>query len=409
MAEKLLMLALSPTMETGVIAKWLKKEGDAVASGDLLCEVETDKATMDYESPASGTLLKIVLDEGSSAAVGDLIGVIGKAGEDIQALLAEPEKPAKQESPKPAQDESPAEEKPDVPAPQATGEGGRVRSSPLARKLAEMNGIKLETVQGSGPEGRVVKADIEKALAGGQAAAPAAQAAAPAPVAGDTVIPVSGKRKVIARRLSESKYSAPHYYLKVRVAMDTILDARGKLNAKASQKVSLNAYLIKFAAEALKRHPAVNASWAGDSIIRFGRVDIGLAVAQEDGLITPVVRDCANKGLLEIEKDLQELIQKARTNTLKPEEYSDATFTISSLGSFGIEEFTAIINPPGSAILAVGEIRKEPVVQPDDSIQVKQMMRLTLSCDHRVIDGAVGAAFLTDLRTLLEEPIRALY
>jgi len=408
MAEKLLMLALSPTMETGVIAKWLKKEGDTVESGDLLCEVETDKATMDYESPASGTLLKIVLEEGSSAAVGDLIGVVGKPGEDIKALLAEPEEPAKPESPKPEKTQPAPEKQPDAPSPETTGEKGRVRSSPLARKLAEMNGIELETIKGSGPEGRVVKADVEKAMAG-QAAAPAAKAAAPAPVSGDTVIPVSGKRKVIARRLSESKYSAPHYYLKVRVAMDTILDARAKLNAKASQKVSLNAYLIKFAAEALKRHPAVNASWAGDSIIRFGRVDIGLAVAQEDGLITPVVRDCANKGLLEIEKDLQDLIQKARSNALKPEEYSDATFTISSLGSFGIEEFTAIINPPGSAILAVGEIRKEPVVQPDDSIQVKQMMRLTLSCDHRVIDGAVGAAFLTDLRTLLEEPIRALY
>jgi len=408
MAEKLLMLALSPTMETGVIAKWLKKEGDVVESGDLLCEVETDKATMDYESPASGTLLKIILEEGSSAAVGDLIGVVGKPGEDIKALLAEPEEQAKPESPKPEKAQSAPEKQPNAPSLETTGEKGRVRSSPLARKLAEMNGIELETVKGSGPEGRVVKADIEKAMAG-QAAAPAANTAAPAPVSGDTVIPVSGKRKVIARRLSESKYSAPHYYLKVRVAMDTILDARAKLNAKASQKVSLNAYLIKFAAEALKRHPAVNASWAGDSIIRFGRVDIGLAVAQEDGLITPVVRDCANKGLLEIEKDLQDLIQKARSNALKPEEYSDATFTISSLGSFGIEEFTAIINPPGSAILAVGEIRKEPVVQPDDSIQVKQMMRLTLSCDHRVIDGAVGAAFLTDLRTLLEEPIRALY
>jgi pyruvate dehydrogenase E2 component (dihydrolipoamide acetyltransferase) len=297
-----------------------------------------------------------------------------------------------------------------------------VRASPLARKLAENSELSIEGITGTGPEGRIIKADVEKAIAASEQ--PAAKAVKPTPAAvsasvpagvqpqaapGDVSIPVSGKRRVIAQRLSESKFSAPHYYLKVRVEVDGMLASRKRLNEKAATKISINSFLIKFAAEALKRHPVVNSSWATDSIIQHGSIDIGLAVAQEDGLITPIIRNCGNKGLVQIEKDLQDLIEKARSNSLKPNEYTGATFTISSLGSYGIEEFTAVINPPGSAILAVGEFRKDTVVLPDDSIEIRTLMNLTLSCDHRVIDGAVGAEFLTDLRQMIEDPVRVLY
>ncbi|MDW7658335.1 MAG: dihydrolipoamide acetyltransferase family protein [Bacillota bacterium] len=434
MAEKLLMLALSPTMDTGIIAKWIKSEGDRVASGDVLCEVETDKATMDYESSVDGVLLKIILGEGSSAAVGDLIGVVGKEGEDISDLLAEAVKQDKTDSDQLEKQEQdkPDSEQPDKPQKdQAESAGtppgtktapaepdaakGPIRSSPLARKLADQNGLKLADIQGSGPAGRIVKSDVEQALAK-TAAEPSAksrpdtagQTGTPA-TAKDVVIPVSGKRRVIATRLAESMYTAPHYYLKVPVEMDEILAARQRLNAKPDIKVSMNAFIIKFVAESLKRHPRVNATWNGDTITEHGRIDIGLAVAQKDGLITPVVRDCGSKGIVQIDDELNALIVKARKETLTPEEYTGATFTISNLGSFGIEEFTAIINPPGSAILAVGEFRKEPVVQPDDTIKIRSVMKMTLSCDHRVIDGSVGALFLTELRDMMQEPMRALY
>lgn len=414
MAEKLLMLALSPTMETGIISKWNKKEGEQVASGDVLCEVETDKAVMEYESPGDGTLLKIVMAEGDSAGVGDLIGILGEEGEDISALLAEAAKD-KEEKPQ-AVDSADVDDKDesatDVSASEETSEekqeqakSGYIASSPLARKLAKQHGLRLENIKGSGPAGRIVKADIEKAMSGTESAGEKEYAAE----LKDEKIPLSGKRKIIAQRLSQSKFSAPHYYLKVRVEMDDILAARKKINAVAKEKISLNAFIIKFAAEALKKHPVVNSSWAEDSIIRHGRIDIGLAVAQKDGLITPVVRDCGSKGIVKIEAELKELIEKARNQTLTPEEYSGATFTISSLGSYGIDEFTAIINPPGAAILAIGEIRKEPVVMDDDSINVKSMMKMTLSCDHRVIDGSVGALFLTEMRDIMQEPVRVLY
>jgi len=460
MAEKLVMLALSPTMEEGVISRWLKNEGDKIESGDLLAEVETDKTTMDYESSTSGVLLKQVVAEGGSAAIGDLIAIVGEEGEDISALLkeggsqataatptaktevkAEPETEA---APAPGTKdgelaEQAAETRKSEPAEKdssqvkAVAEGGMVRASPLARKLAENNELSIESIDGTGPEGRIIKADVEKVIAAGEHSAakeatkeafPAAKEVKPAPAAastgipaaiqpqaapGDISIPVSGKRRVIAQRLSESKFSAPHYYLKVRVEVDGLLVSRKRLNEKAATKISINTFLIKFAAEALKRHPVVNSSWAIDSIIQHGSIDIGLAVAQEDGLITPIVRNCGNKGLVQIEEDLQELIEKARSNSLKPNEYTGATFTISSLGSYGIEEFTAVINPPGSAILAVGEFRKDTVVQPDDSIEIRTLMNLTLSCDHRVIDGAVGAEFLTDLRQMIEDPVRVLY
>ena len=450
MAEQVLMLALSPTMEEGTIITWHKKEGEAVAQSDIICEVETDKATMEYESVNEGTLLKILVPEGGGARVGDPIAVVGESGEDISSLVQEAEAAAAAAE-KPAAGQpaaEPVEAQPAEATPVATAEAAPqpaegapvegLKASPLARKMASEQGIDLRSVRGSGPGGRIVKRDMDKALrraasygpaaavgiAGVAAAgAPAAPAYIPAggipAMAGPTAsgkdeqIPVSGKRKIIAQRLAESKYSAPHYYLRIDVDAGAMMAARTRLNARlpkeAGAKVSPNAFLIKFVAETLKKYPPVNASWQGDTILRFGKIDIALAVAQEDGLITPVVRDCGSKGIVQIDRELKILIDKALSNKLTPEEYSGATFTISSLGTSGILEFTAIINPPGSAILAVGRIHKVPVAEDDGSIGVRSQMILTLSCDHRVIDGAVGAAFLSDLKATIEYPIDHLY
>jgi pyruvate dehydrogenase E2 component (dihydrolipoamide acetyltransferase) len=460
MAEQVLMLALSPTMEEGTIVKWHKKEGDSIAQSDIICEVETDKATMEYESVNEGTLLKILVADGGQAKVGNPIAVVGEPGEDISGLIkaaeqkAEPAaatvEPAASESaaapesaaPQPAapQDER-AEARPAagpaaspvagaaaaaVTAPAASRvPAGELKASPLARKMATEHGIDMRVLRGSGPAGRVVKRDIEKALrqvasrgpaeaVGIQgAAAPLFIPAAAGPTASDERIPVSGKRKIIAQRLAESKFSAPHYYLRIDVDAGPMMAGRQRLNAHLPKdpagKVSPNAFLIKFVAETLKKYPVVNSSWQTGGILRFGKIDIGLAVAQEDGLITPVVRNCGSKGIVQIDRELKNLIEKARTNKLTPEEYSGATFTISSLGTSGILEFTAIINPPGSAILAVGRIHKAPVVGEDAAIGVRSQMILTLSCDHRVIDGAVGAAFLSDLKAFIEYPIDLLY
>jgi len=406
MAEKILMIALSPTMESGILSKWIKKEGDTIASGDILCEVETDKATMDYEATTEGTLLKILKQEGEKASIGEPIAIVGEEGEDIEALILEIGRD--QANPLhdrgvPANGQEAAITPKEKQSPQ-----GIIKASPLARKLAKDHGLQLSNITGTGPDGRIIKRDIEKAIAqAGQAAS--VPAPAPNKAASDEIIPVSGKRKIIAERLSQSKFTAPHYYLKVTIAMDPILQARKELNAARKTKVSFNAFLIKFIAEALKKHPMVNASWNGDTILMHRQIDIGLAVAQPDGLITPVVRDCGSKGIIEIDHELQILIEKALNNSLLPDEYTGATFTVSNLGSFGIEEFTAIINPPGSAILAVGEIRKEAVVNVRDEVVIQSNMKVTLSCDHRVIDGAVGAAFLKELKDIMENPIRVLY
>ena len=433
MAEKVLMLALSPTMEEGIVARWLKKEGDRVEVGDVICEVETDKATMDYESMSEGILLKILKEEGSSAAIGETIAIIGEEGENIDHLLEGEGNRDKSDVDAPAPKSEAA-----VPAdrPEASDRGrenfdsenktSRIKASPLARRIAEMNNISLEDISGSGPDGRIVKADVETYLAEtspakralGDASAASGKAAVkqpdiktgPAAVTnyGDIEIPVSAKRRIIAERLAESKYSAPHYYLTVTVAVDNLIQTRKKVNESQPEKVSFNAFLIKFAAEALKKHPMVNASWLGDRILVRKQADIGLAVAQDDGLITPVVHDCGNKGLIAIDRELKPLIERARNNQLMPEEYQNASFTISNLGSFGIEEFTAVINPPGSAILAVGEMKKAPAVGQEGNITVQTQMKLTLSCDHRVIDGAVGAAFLKGLKDIIEDPFKAL-
>jgi pyruvate dehydrogenase E2 component (dihydrolipoamide acetyltransferase) len=426
MPERILMIALSPTMETGTVARWRKKEGDTVASGDVLCEVETDKATMDYESTSEGTLLKILLPEGGQAKVGDLIAIVGKPGEDIAALLAESATgaataSASQSAAAPTRaSRTPATATVTRPAAVGTAQPtlgaptGRVRSSPLARRLSAQKGVDLAALRGSGPNGRVVKRDVEALPAGLAASGAAAPAPGPsmapvpiAPLPGDEVVLVSRMRKIIAQRLSQSMFSAPHYYLTVAVAMDELLEARAKLNVGRPSKLSLNAFLMAIAGRALARHPHVNSTWNGDTILRHATADIGLAVALPDGLITPVVRDCGRKGIAAIDGELGNLIEKAHAGKLAPEEYAGATFSISNLGSSGIDEFTAVINPPGAAILAVGAARKEPVVE-GDAIVIRQRMRMTLSCDHRVIDGAVGAAFLRELADMLENPMLAL-
>ena len=470
MAEKVVMVALSPTMEDGTIAGWSKKEGESVSAGDVLCEVETDKATMDYESTQEGTLLKIVKGDGESATVGEMIGVLGEEGEDISDLLAEAESggadseesgakesgakeeeadvskggdgssggktgsggeaaAAKQGEPaKPSGgDPSAAASGPDAPTGStaassgpaaaagsgaARGQSGIVKASPLARKIASDKGIDIAQVPGSGPAGRVVKADVEN-FKGAPAAAVAEGGAASAPAmmpGQDRTIRVDRMRATFAKRLGEIKFGAPHLYLKLSVDMRGILEARSRLNKELGDKVSLNAFMMKFAAETLKRHPNVNSSWQGENIIEYGSVDIGLAVEMKaGGLITPVVRNCANRGIIDIDAELKGLIEKARGGSLKPEEFSGATFSISNLGNFGIEEFTAIINPPGSAILALGNTQKTPVFDDNDNMSVVPKMKMTLSCDHRVVDGAAGARFLHDLQRLMEDPARALF
>jgi pyruvate dehydrogenase E2 component (dihydrolipoamide acetyltransferase) len=429
MAEKVLMIALSPTMETGTIVKWHKQEGDEVISGDVLCEVETDKATMEYESVNEGILLKIILAEGREAQVEEPIAVIGEKGEDISGLLKEieerekgaPKAEAEGKAPRGLEEERSlkkteapeSQEREKVAAPasklsemQDRGALKGHKASPLARQMAQQHNIELSSVEGTGPDGRVIKRDIESMLS--RQTAPAGRFVQKK-AAKTEEIKVSGKRKVIAQRLSESKFSAPHYYLRTIVAVDSLFAARKALNRKSENRVSFNAFVMKIAAEALRRYPMVNASWRGETIVQFGSADIGLAVAQPDGLITPIVKDCWNKGIIQIDGELKELIEKAMNGTLKPEEYNGATFTITNLGSFGIHEFTAIINPPGSAILAVGQARREPVVDENDEIVIQTNMALTLSSDHRVIDGAVGAQFMRDLKEMMENPIAALY
>ncbi len=407
MAEKVFMIALSPTMEEGTILSWKKKVGDQVKMDEPLCEVETDKASMEYLSSQEGTLLAIVKDVGTSARVADLIAVIGEPGEDFSALLALQSVPSlPKDAPVKVPDTGVAPSTASIPAPA----GGRVKSSPLARKLAATKGIEIAQVAGSGPDGRVVKADIDNFVP--SKTAPGASGFSPASVGtsslNDDRIAVSRKRQTIAKRLGESLFTAPHFYLTLAIEMDQLMEARDRINAKRKEKVGLNPFILKFLAEALKRHQALNSSWEGEFIQNHSSIDLGIAVAQPDGLITPIVKDAGSKGILQIEAELKDLIERARNNQLKPEEYSGASFTISNLGSFGIEEFTAIINPPGVAILALGSTVKTPVVADDDSIVVRRIMKVTLSCDHRVVDGAVGASFLTEFKRMIEDPYTVL-
>lgn len=421
MATKVHMEALSPTMEEGRLIGWQKKEGDQVEEGEILAEIETDKATMELVARGSGVLRKILLGDGETAPVGTVIAVIADADEDISAIVEAAGGGAGAAAPAPEAEAAPEAEvaaEPAAPAPaapQAGGaaeEGGRIKASPLARRLAEEAGLDLAQIQGSGPGGRITKRDIEEA-ASVREAAPAAPAAPAyeAPVAAEVEeIPVTQMRKTIARRLATSIGPVPTFYLTVEVEMDRMLAIRKEINKRLESqgvRVSINDLLIKAVASALSRHPEVNASW-GDSVIRqYGRVHIGVAVAIDDGLITPIIRDADRKGVAQIAQEVRELAGRARERKLAPEEYTGATFSISNLGMFGIQEFTAIINPPEAAILAVGAVEQKPVVE-DGEVVVRSLMRMTLSCDHRVIDGAMGAQFLQTLRNFVEEPMMML-
>ena len=418
------MEALSPTMEEGQVVKWLKGEGDAVAQGEILAEIETDKATMELVARGEGVLRKVFVGEGVAAPVGDVIAIIAAEGEDIAALVegaGEPDAGAAKEpdaaapltpDPKPvAPTVAPATPPVEAATPVATAPAPtRVKASPVAKRLAREAGLDLATLQGSGPGGRVIKRDVEAAALAAEAAAAAPAApVTPWPAPPDTEFedtPLSQMRKTVARRLTESLGPVPHFFLTVDVDMTRALAARKRVNellAARGAKASINDLVIKAAAVALTHHPECNAWWQGDSIRRFHRVHIGVAVAVPDGLITPVIRDAHAKGLGQISTEVRELAGRARDKKLQPHEYTGSTFSISNLGMFGIEEFTAVINPPEAGIVAVGAVEERPVVV-DGEVVAQPRMRVTMSCDHRVIDGAQGARFLATLKSFLEEP-----
>ncbi len=408
MAEIVQMLALTPTMEEGTIFKWNFQEGEKIEEGDIVCEVETDKATMEFESFFTGTLLKIMVPEGDRVSVSDPIAIVGEEGEDISQLI-ETAKSHESETPKEtpaAVEETPTATAPkaevqEIPAAPVNTPTGRIRISPLAKKLAAELRIDYSTVQGSGPGGRIIKKDIEN-----YKSAPASMATAPRPTLSDRVEPLGTKRKVIAQRLSESKFSAPHYYLKVSADFTRIVEARELL--KSRQNISINSFIMKVAAEVIKNHPIINSSIEGENMVTHGSIDIAIAVSLDDGLITPVIRDCGNKKIAQIDDEMKELVELARANKLTPDQFTGATFTVSNLGNWGVEEFTAIINPPGSAILAIGAMIDTPVVR-EGEVVIRPMVKFTLSCDHRIIDGAVGGAFMGDLKDAFENPALALF
>ncbi|NQY09346.1 MAG: pyruvate dehydrogenase complex dihydrolipoamide acetyltransferase [Flavobacteriales bacterium] len=408
MAEVVLMPKLSDTMTEGVVAEWIKKIGDEVKSGDILAEIETDKATMEFESFYDGYLLYIGVDKGGKAPVDSILAIIGDKDEDVQALIDEHNKPkveelVEEEKAAPVVEEKAKAERNTVSQSEAQKaasitSSGRIKSSPLARKLAEEKNIDLRNVQGTGTGGRIVKSDIDNYQGGG--------AMAPAFVGTESFreVAVSQMRKVIASRLGESKFTAPHFYLIVKVEMDKVIDARKAIKEMTDVKVSINDLVIKASARALREHPSVNSSWRGD-VIRFNdHIHIGVAVAVEDGLLVPVIRFADGKTLSQISSEVRSLAGKAKEKKLQPEEWEGNTFTISNLGMFGIEEFTAIINTPDAAILAVGGVNEVPVVR-DGQVVSGNVMKLTLSCDHRVIDGVTGSIFLNKIKKLLENPV----
>jgi pyruvate dehydrogenase E2 component (dihydrolipoamide acetyltransferase) len=415
MEEVVLMPRLSDTMTEGVIAGWNKKVGDAVKKGDVLAEIETDKATMELESYKNGKLLYQGAQKGEKIAVNDLLCIIGEEGKvDVNAIVAAA-KGGGAAAPAPAKQEEAPKEAAAVAEPAMTEAShsmvnGRVKASPLAKRLAAEKGIDITKVNGTGDGGRIVKSDIDnyKPAAATKEMAPAAKAPAAAqPAKGFKETPVSQMRKVIAKRLAESKFSAPHFYLTMSIEMDKAVESRAKINEVSKVKISFNDFVIKACAVALKQHPAVNSSWLGDKIRTNYDINIGVAVAVEEGLLVPVVRAADTKSLSEIAVEVKEYAQKAKDKKLQPQDWEGNTFTISNLGMFGIEEFTAIINPPDACILAVGGISQVPVVK-NGAIVPGNVMKVTLSCDHRVVDGATGSAFLQTLKGLLEEPLRML-
>ncbi|HEX6429675.1 MAG TPA: pyruvate dehydrogenase complex dihydrolipoamide acetyltransferase [Niastella sp.] len=422
MQEVILMPRLSDTMTEGVIAGWHKKVGDAVKKGDLLADVETDKATMELESYKEGKLLYIGAQKGDKVPVNALLCIIGDEKKvDVEKIVAAAKggatstsAPAAQKSqPEAAAQTQTANVQTATAAPAASTENGRVVASPLAKKLASEKGIDIAKVAGSGDGGRIIKRDIDNyvpAAGGGQAAEKAGQPGKAPAVAGQVSfedVPVSQMRKVIAKRLSESKFTAPEFYLTMEINMDKAVESRAKLNDISPVKISFNDMVLKACALALKQHPKVNSSWQGDTIRVNHHVNIGVAVAVEEGLLVPVVRFADLKSLSTIASEVKDFAKKAKDKKLQPSDWEGSTFTISNLGMFGIEEFTAIINPPDSCILAIGAINQVPIVK-DGQIKIGNIMKVTLTCDHRVVDGASGAAFLQTLQGLLEEPLRML-
>lgn len=420
MATEILMPALSPTMEQGKIAKWLVGEGDAVSSGDPIAEIETDKAIMEFEAADEGVMGKILVEEGAEGVtVNTPIALLLDEGEDpakASVNAAPPKSPAKE-----------SESKPSTPAPSAqaapgsvglvaeTSSQARVFSSPLARRIAKEKGLDLSAIKGSGPRGRIVRRDVEAASPTGMPSQGAPMPASPssemvkAMYAGRDYEEVSldGMRKTVAARLTEAKQTIPHFYLRRDIALDSLLEARSMLNADleaSGAKISVNDFIIRACAQALQKFPGCNSVWASDRILRLIPSDVAVAVAVEGGLFTPVIKDAHAKSLLEISSEMKELAQKARSRRLAPEEYQGGSFAISNLGMFGIDNFDAVINPPHGSILAVGAGVKKPIADEDGTVRAKTVMSVTLSVDHRVIDGALGAQFLSEIRRRLENP-----
>jgi pyruvate dehydrogenase E2 component (dihydrolipoamide acetyltransferase) len=432
MATEILMPALSPTMEEGTLAKWNVKEGDKVTSGDVICEIETDKATMEFEAIDDGIVGKIVVAEGTEGVkVNALIAILLEEGEEMGAAPA-PAAPAPKAAEAPAAAAPAAAATPASAAP-VSSDGARVFASPLARRIAADKGLDLAAISGSGPRGRIVKADVENAQPIAADAAPAPKAAAEAPKAAapaamasgmstDAVkkiyantpyeeVKLDGMRKTIAARLTEAKQTIPHFYLRREISLDALMAFRAELNAKVAArgiKLSVNDFIIKACALALQQHPDCNAAWAGDRVLKFKGSDVAVAVAIEGGLFTPVLRDAHAKSLSALSAEMKDLAGRARERKLAPQEYQGGSFAISNLGMFGIENFDAVINPPHASILAVGAGIKKPVVSASGDIVVATMMSVTLSVDHRVIDGALGAQFLEAVKANLENPLAML-
>ncbi|MFN2531268.1 MAG: pyruvate dehydrogenase complex dihydrolipoamide acetyltransferase [Pyrinomonadaceae bacterium] len=422
MASQVMMPKLSPTMEEGQIARWLKKEGDKVSMGEPLAEIDTDKATMEMQALSNGVLRKILVNEGESAPLGQLIAIIGEPDEDISALISQA--PAKASIPAARPEES-AKPQAAAASSQQNGrqgaevqpvDGGRVIVSPLAARMAAEAGIDLRSLHGSGPGGRIIKKDIEAAITQ-PAAAPAEisplpraverrfQPAAVATASAYSDEPITEIRRTIAKRLVTSLGPVPHFFLTSEIEMDRAVEMRKAINALDPElKISINDIIIKVAAAALIQHPQVNASYQDKYIRYYEHADVGVAVAIEEGLITPVIRAADQKPISQIATEVRELADRARSRKLRPEEYTGASFSVSNLGMFGIDEFTAVINPPEGAILAIGAVTPRPVVR-DDQVAIRHMMRVTMSCDHRVIDGATGARFLQTFKKILENPL----
>lgn len=419
--EIITMPRLSDTMTEGKVAKWHKNVGDTVKEGDLLAEIETDKAVQDFESEFNGILLKQGVEEGGAAPVDSVLAIIGPEGTDVSSVgAAKPaaqssEKPAAQSSEKPAEQKSEAKTE-EKPAAQAVSSSStdRVAISPLAKKMAQDKGVDIHGIQGSGENGRIVKKDIEnyqpsqaKPAASAPTASPAAQVALSFVQGEDTETPNSQVRNIIAKRLAESKFSAPHYYLMVEINMDKAIEARKEINSLPDTKISFNDMIIKATAVALRKHPQVNSSWAGDKVIHRGNINIGVAVAIPDGLVVPVLKNTDQMTYTQISAGVKDMAGRAKSKGLKANEMEGSTFSVSNLGMFGIETFTSIINQPNSAILSVGAIIEKPIVK-DGQIVVGNIMKLSLACDHRVVDGATGAQFLQTLKTYLESPLTLL-